>query len=291
VTSVAFAQTWMQARGRGKTVVARMARRVLPRTTVSLAHVEPDVRLTVNLRRHVMFWSGGLAKFEPYSVRILRAAVETGDVVLDVGANIGFFATLFSRWVGDDGRVLAVEPEPENLALLRRNLIDNGCRNATVCECAVGATRGVAHFSLDEATGSTGHLGISPTAGESAVGTGKVQVIPTDVETIDDLVAAHAVTPNVMKMDIEGGEARALEGASRTVAECRPIVVSELTGGRGPDAASWLAWNGYRIWDLESGRVATPEEHPFMVVAIPEEAVDGARARRVLDALDSGPGD
>ncbi|MEJ7638765.1 MAG: hypothetical protein WKF75_12515 [Singulisphaera sp.] len=76
MTSVAFAQTWMQARGRGKTVVARMARRVIPRTTVSLAHVEPDVRLTVNLRRHVMFWTGGLAKFEPYSVRVLRAAVE-----------------------------------------------------------------------------------------------------------------------------------------------------------------------------------------------------------------------
>ncbi|MEJ7638766.1 MAG: FkbM family methyltransferase [Singulisphaera sp.] len=212
-------------------------------------------------------------------------------MVLDVGANVGFFATLFSRWVGDDGRVLAVEPEPENVALLRRNLIDNGCRNATVCECAVGATRGVAHFSLDESTGSTGHLGISPTAGESAVGTGKVQVIPTDVETIDDLVAAHAVTPNVMKMDIEGGEARALEGASRTVAECRPIVVSELTGERGPEAASWLASHGDRRWDLESGRVATPAEHPFMVVAIAEEAVDCARARRVLDALHSGPDD
>ena len=167
----------------------------------------------MNLRRHVEFWSGGLANYEPYCVRLLKAGIEPGDVVLDVGANIGFFSTLFSRWVGEGGRVFSVEPEPENLALLRRNLDDNDCTNVTVWECAVGATRGVAHFSIDEATGSTGHLGDSPTAGESAVGTGKVQIIEIEVETLDSLVAAHSAKPNVIKMDIEGGEARALEGA------------------------------------------------------------------------------
>ena len=286
MTIVAFAQTWRQAQGRGKQAVARMARRVLPRTTVGLAHVEPGIgRLTVNVRRHVQFWSGGLATYEPYCVRLLKAGIEPGDVVLDVGANIGFFSTLFSRWVGEGGRVFSVEPEPENLALLRRNLVDNDCSNVTVWGCAVGAARGVAHFSVDEATGSTGHLGDSPTAGESAVGTGKLQIIEIGVETLDSLVAAHAAKPNVIKMDIEGGEARALEGASRIIAECRPVVVSEVTGDGGPKVLAWLAWNGYRMWDLESGRPVTADEHPFMIVAIPEEALDGARARRILDVL------
>src|SRR5947209_8749833 len=124
-----LANTWQQARGRGRKAFARLARRVLPRTTVTLAHVEPDLRLTVHLRRHVMFWSGGLAQFEPYTVKILRAAVHQGDTVFDVGANIGFFSTLLSRIVGEAGRVLAFEPEPENLALLGTNLGANGCRN------------------------------------------------------------------------------------------------------------------------------------------------------------------
>src|SRR4051812_18798477 len=166
MTPMTLMDTLRQARGSGKKTVARLARRVLPRSTVRLSHLEADLRLTVNLRRHVMFWTGGLDRFEPRSVKVLRAAVRPGDVVYDVGANIGFFATLFSRWVGAEGRVFAVEPEPENLALLRRNLESNRCGNVTVCDCAVGARRGVSHFSMDEATGATGHLGRSATAGE-----------------------------------------------------------------------------------------------------------------------------
>ena len=128
------------------------------------------------------------------------------------------------------------------------------------------------HFSLDEATGSTGHLGETATAGESAVGTGKVQVIPTDVETIDGLVADYSVKPNVIKMDIEGGEAQALEGASRTVAECRPVVVSELTGDGGPRSSPGS--HGTAIGCGTSNR---------------DEAVDAGRAP-VHDRRDPGRG-
>lgn len=276
--------TLRQARGTGKKTVARLARRVLPRTTVSLAHLEPDLRLTVNLRRHIMFWSGGLARFEPRSVNVLRAAVEPGDVVFDVGSNIGFFATLFSRWVGAEGHVFAVEPEPENLVMLRHNLESNRCGNVTVCDCAVGAGEGIAQFSLDAATGATGHLGRSATAGEVAVGTGKVQLIETRVATIDGLVEQHAA-PRVMKMDIEGGELDALEGAMRTLSEHRPVVVSELTGDHGPAAVAFLGRLGYRMWDLESGRPLGEGPHPFMIVAIAEEALAQGRSIRIAEAL------
>jgi FkbM family methyltransferase len=258
---------------------------VLPRTTISLSHVEPDLRLTVNLRRHVMFWSGGLARFEPSSVQVLRAAVRPGDVVFDVGANIGFFATLFSRWVGAEGRVVAVEPEPENLVLLRHNLESNRCDNVTVCDCAVGAESGMAQFSMDAATGATGHLGQSATAGEIAVGTGQVRVIETRVETIDRLVEIQSASPRVVKMDIEGGELAALEGAARTLSLHRPLVVSELTGDLGPDAVDFLARRGYRMWDLESGRPLGDGRFPFMIVAIPEEEIAGTRSQLILEAL------
>src|SRR5438874_13580499 len=92
--------TLRQARGSGKKTVAGLGRRVLPRSTVSLSRLEADLKLTGSLRRHGMFWTGGLDRFEPASVKVLRAAVRPGDVVYDVGANIGFFSTLFSRWVG-----------------------------------------------------------------------------------------------------------------------------------------------------------------------------------------------
>jgi FkbM family methyltransferase len=277
--------TLSSARVRGKRAVARLARRVLPPRQITLGHVEPGLTLTVNLRRHVMFWSGGLARFEPYTVAALRAAVRPGDTVFDVGANIGFFSTLLSRWVGPEGRVLAFEPEPENLGMLHDNLARNTCLNVSVVEAAVGAAPGAATFSLDASTGSTGCLGDDPTAGELAVGTGSVRLIETPVETLDRVVASRDAVPDVIKMDIEGGEIHALEGAAATLDRHRPIVISELAGDRGAEVVSLLERHGYRMWDLETGREVGPGTTPFMVVAVPADRTHDERAGAVLKAI------
>jgi FkbM family methyltransferase len=280
-----FPTALKDVRGRGRRAVARLARRVLPRTSVTLAHVEPGLTLKVNLRRHVMFWSGGLSRFEPYTVSALRAAVRPGDTVFDVGGNIGFFSTLLSRLVGPAGRVLTFEPEPENLELLRANLDRNACRNVTIHAVALGASAGTAMFSLDDSTGSTGHLGGELTAGELAVGTGKVRLIETQVETIDRMAARAGVLADVIKMDIEGGEINALEGASAVLDDHRPILLSELTGPTGADVVRLLDGDGYRMWDLETGRPAAPGDHPFMIAAIPVERVEGERGVSLLAAI------
>lgn len=277
--------TWKVVQGRGKRAMARMARRILPRTTIRLSHVEPGVTLKVNLRRHVMFWSQGLARFEPSTVRAIRAAIREGDQVLDVGANIGFFSTLLSRWVGETGRVLAVEPEGENRGMLRGNLESNGCRNVTICECAVGATPGLAEFSIDAATGATGRLGAEPTASEIAVGTGKVHVVETRVETLDSLCTAYQITPSFVKIDIEGDEIKALEGATHILRTARPIIVSELSGLGGAEVLSLLTRENYKMWDLETSRSVDPEDRPFMIVAIPQEEEQGERARKIKAAI------
>jgi FkbM family methyltransferase len=278
-------RAWQRSKGRGRRALARMARRVLPDATVSLAHVEEGVRLRVHLRRNVMFWSGGLARYEPQCVRVLRAAVAPGDVVLDVGANIGFYTMLLSRWVGPAGLVLAVEPDPENVALLRRNLAENRGDNVQVCPHAVGARPGPGLFSRDRATGATGHVGRSATAGELAVGTGRVQVVSTRVETLDELADGRGVVPALVKLDIEGSEAQALEGAGRTLAEHRPVIVSEVSGEGARRVLEILRGAGYRAWDLETSRPVDRGSTPFMVVAVPGEAVASARGRGILEAL------
>ena len=278
--------TWKSARGQGKKVVSRLARRVLPRATLSLTHVEPDLRLSVNLRRHVMFWSGGLERFEPFTVATLRALVRPGDTVFDIGANIGFFSTLLSRLVGPTGIVVAFEPEPENLSLLRVNIDINRCDNVKIVASAVGTEPGRSTFSLDLATGSTGHLGGSATVGEIAVGTGKVSLIETQVESIDALMIRDGVVPDVIKMDIEGGEIQALEGARRTIERHRPFVISELSGDAGVSVVRFLENRRYLLWDLESGHAVISEHRPFMIVAIPSERLNGERANRLLKSLE-----
>jgi protein-L-isoaspartate O-methyltransferase len=65
--------------------------------------------------------SGMLAKgmaYEPFETQWIEYFVRPGDVVLDVGAHIGYYTLLLSRLVGDQGRVYAFEPDPSNFALL-----------------------------------------------------------------------------------------------------------------------------------------------------------------------------
>lgn len=287
-TDSRIANRWSGIRGQGRRVVAKLARRVLPNLTVSLAHVEPELRLRVSVRRNVMFWSGGLARYETECVRILRACVEPGDSVMDIGANIGFFTTLLSRWAGPQGRVAAVEPDAENLRLLRSNVSVNHCDNVAVVPRAIGAKTGNATFSRDHATGATGHLGSTPTAGETAVGRRRVDLVPIEVETLDSLAADLGGRIAVVKIDIEGGESAALAGATQTLAQHRPFILSELGGEGGRDAANLLRTCGYLLWDAESGRPVSTDDAPFLVLAIPEEQLETDRGRRALEACRVG---
>lgn len=68
---------------------------------------------------------------------------------IDIGANLGYFSCLLAQLAGPGGRVMAVEPEPQNLALLQRNLQDNGLADrVSICPVALGAQEGQATLHL-----------------------------------------------------------------------------------------------------------------------------------------------
>ena len=285
---MSIATTFRQVSHECKKAGGRLARRMLPRTGVTLSHVEPGLRMTVDLRRNLMFWWGGLSRFEPYTVDVLRAAIRPGDVAIDVGANIGFFTTLLARLVGPEGRVLAFEPDQANLAMLRANLDQNRLQETvTVVASAVASEPGNAMFSLDSATGSTGHLGETPTLGGIAFGGGALQLVETPVNTIDEIVERLELAPVLIKMDIEGGEFEALRGAARTIDVHRPLVLSELGGTEGSNVVQFLNDRDYRLWDLETGEAVGSGVHPAMVVGVHAGMIESDRGRRVLDALEA----
>jgi len=139
--------------------------------------------------------------------------VDPGAVVYDVGAHVGQYTLLASQRVGSDGRVLAIEPFPRNLRMLRRNLAINHIANTFIVEAAASNARGVAHFQEGPDTeASMGHL--TEAGGEIEVATVR----------IDDLVASGYPAPNVVKMDIEGGEGEALLGMQDTLRSLHPAI-------------------------------------------------------------------
>ena len=132
-------------------------------------------------------------------VRELSRALRPGDVFFDLGAYVGPFTLLASRLVGPTGRVVAFEPDPGTRALLERNLAANAVTNVTVVPCAVGDHAGTVRFV---ASGdSVGRVG--------AAGDLEVRQV-----TLDGYCAEHGLQPTVMKVDIEGGEAGALDGSA-----------------------------------------------------------------------------
>jgi FkbM family methyltransferase len=219
----------------------------------------------------------------------LRSCIVPGDTVFDVGANIGFYSVLFSRWVGPQGRVICFEPDPDNVLLLRRNLELNRCENALVRDVALGEAQEVSVFSRDPTTGATGHLGTGPTYGETLFGAGKEFLIPVRAETLD--AEAHSLhRPDVVKLDIEGGEYEVLRGGSRVLREERPLVISELSAWaddgaygktRAEMAIELFKDLGYLILDLDSGEeVSAGGTRAWMVMCIPRERVEEERYQK-----------
>lgn len=141
----------------------------------------------------------------------LRALVRAGDVVLEAGAHHGLYTLCFAHWVGARGHVIAIEANPRNATILRRNVARNGFADrVTVVGAAVGAARGEVWFSRR----SNGAILPAPSWRGR-----RVPVVP-----LDDFADRH---PTVVKLDVESWELEALEGAPRILAT-RPRLAIEL---------------------------------------------------------------
>jgi FkbM family methyltransferase len=149
---------------------------------------------------------------------VFSKAVNAGDVVFDVGANVGSYTILASVLVGPRGRVIAFEPAPQNVAFLRQHVRINGLDNVEVVEAAVTEQSGSVRFHLD----TDRVRGRVTSDGEYLA----------RATSLDDVASECNAWPACIKIDVEGGEAAVLAGAARVLEEGRPIV---FLATHGPD--------------------------------------------------------
>ena len=158
-------------------------------------------------------------EYEPEVTRVLRDVIRPGMTVLDIGANVGFFTALSAGLVGKSGRVIAVEPNSENCRLILRTAEINQYDNVELLPIALAETNGWSHFVNH--LGSNGSLaGVS----ESELVVGWGQIVP--VLRGDDLIEGSI---DVVKMDVEGAEARVVRGMAGLIEKHRPVVVTEAS--------------------------------------------------------------
>lgn len=175
--------------------------------------VRPSSRLGWNL-----YFFG---TYEAMLRRLLRAYLDAGNVVLEVGANIGWHTLLMSRLVGSNGQVHAFEPSPPIAKELTRNLRLNKISNCTIHNKALAAEKGVMNFKIfgpaSENAGD-GHL-LPNTAGALD---GSSTNVP--VETLDSFEYARC---DLIKIDVEGFEPAVLYGGRETIRRCSPVIIFE----------------------------------------------------------------
>lgn len=160
---------------------------------------------------------------EPWIQELLRAELRSGDCYYDVGAHTGFFSLIASRFVGPSGRIVAFEPDPQNAAALKANIAKNGLTQVAVVERAVWSSPGPVTFerAADSSNRTQGH--VSPEAGA------RLDAISVCAVRLDDfLLSERYPAPRLVKMDVEGGEWEALQGARRLLVEARPKLLCEV---------------------------------------------------------------
>lgn len=156
-------------------------------------------------------WMRWLGTYEVEKRRVFEATIEESSVVFDIGAHVGFYTLLASTLVGPRGKVVAFEPLPGNLHLLRRHLRMNHIDNVTVVDAAVSDQSAVALFEK----GSNSSMGRISSTGAIHVRT----------VALDDLVCSEKLTvPDYIKMDVEGTEMSALSGAKSVLERFHPTL-------------------------------------------------------------------
>ena len=161
---------------------------------------------------------------EPISTKIVTETLQKGMTCLDVGANIGYYVALESKILGDQGKIIAIEPSPQNFEYLKKNIAMQKAKNIAAFNFAAGDKNGYINFVSDENESNSGRV-----IPDSEVDNWPGQVVKLPVKTIDSFLIEIGIDKiDFLRMDVEGYEYHIFQGMKDTIKRSKPIIQIEL---------------------------------------------------------------
>ena len=156
-------------------------------------------------------------KMEREQSEAMLREIKEGQTFFDIGANVGYYSILASKIVGAKGAVVACEPVIGNLAYLQQHVLLNKAGNVRILAFACSDENGTARFSL----GPNSAMG-QIVAGENGSSDDTAVLVPTI--TLDKISEMLGLTPDVIKIDVEGAELGVLEGGRGVLTRKKPTI-------------------------------------------------------------------
>ena len=253
--------------------------RLLIGTSVSLPP------LLINVQGQQMYVDATSVSFAPARVRsrayeeqeteLFKKIVRGGMVVVDIGANIGYYTLIAASIVGEHGKVFAFEPEPKNHALLVKNIEANGYENIIAVPKAVSDKGGSTRLFLSP-DGNTGWHRIY----DSEDGWNSIEI---ETVTLDEFFQGKEESIDVIKMDVEGSEMAVLQGMTRILERNDKLIIfTEFfpallkKSGASPEGyLNELEKHGFKLYKIgepmrlidtdDIGRLSAIEQHANLV--------------------------
>lgn len=156
--------------------------------------------------------------YEPNQTKIVKKYVHEGDVVIDVGAHVGYYTLLMAQLVGKNGKVYSFEPDPVNFELLKKSVEINGFENVVLIQKAVSDTTEKIKLFLGDNDSAVNRIY------DAKLGDAKKSI---DVEsiTIDEYFKENDKLFNFIKIDSEGSEAKIINGMEKFLTKNRKLIM------------------------------------------------------------------
>lgn len=206
-------------------------------------------RMRLNLADWVDQHIFATGDYEPEVIEVAKHSIAPGNTVIDIGANVGFFSLLFSTLVGRNGKVTSFEPQPSAVTRLNENVRLNQHLQVNVHQLAASDVTGTLSFYC----GPEDHSGVASLRSIDHFS----RRIDVNTAPLDEIIPAQQQV-HLIKIDVEGAEAKVIAGATRTIGMWRPDIVVEVSnsylkqmGSSGAELCEAFFQFGYSMYHID----------------------------------------